>query len=943
MARTTVTWLMIEHWKWRRSIGPLRFFLLPLLLSSGAIAAVLFFIGMALVPPKTPVQAAHVGSLRASLAITETTPGDVPWVLVSVYKEIRDPRYFTTTQEIVPDLTTQTFSYAWDLSEEPCLLPNTPCKFKADMNLHAAFPLTVSASGKSEVVVSADARWTVSGLGDWLTPFIKLGVMANQGPFWGAACSPESFPGITKTVPLNSTSDLTSGTVRCPLSLVNAQDPGPGGCTLVSVSGYSDYYSNLEEIGGPWHSFSVHAHGCYAPARDKLTLQIQPADGDPDRPFTYNPYSFRLTLLKSLDSGLYEPLPNETIQLTTPLWNNLTPIFSRNFIAANCLNCATQDVNGVKVSYLQDSTQPIQLKTDANGEARIAFFLDMARLAEFDRAPTRDKALTTDFTFAYEGRTSIPVTATTSVKLNYIGIVEKIDYTQPTLFDPVTEVEVPESRRTRELIVYTHENGDPCAQDITPPACGADRVKILRGKATWFAPPEQSAYPGDTLKVGDFVVAGDEIRIDVCNLPERNRIVNGQPIGGPAEIAVQLRFFDGLRGKFIVNSTVRDVGYDFTIDPTGNLAPYVSVKTFCGSRLLVAPFIDSDNKSLQQKVKEALGLPLDTQRVVNWVTGRLMSGLVEVVFPAYKPLYSAPGRITTFVGYVQIFAGNKAAYTQVKSKIYSQAGTDYLSVTTRQGQPTLITSATGPQGIDVPAGQTAIVPESLQPQLQPTDPDTAQRADALLAQLDQSGPSATVIGDPGAASAKPIGSAAPGAPIQVVLLFALGGLLLVTTIGVVTVRLTRRTRRASPAPRATAPAAPVPTAGSIMPRQAATQQDALRPLTAAQGCLTVIRGQANAASFDLTPGVTLTIGRGPTNVVVLHDQGVSRHHARLEFVNGSWFITDLQSSNGTFVNGARVTLQALRPGDQIQIEQNVLVFQAGAPVGAAQARRTLAG
>ena len=128
-----------------------------------------------------------------------------------------------------------------------------------------------------------------------------------------------------------------------------------------------------------------------------------------------------------------------------------------------------------------------------------------------------------------------------------------------------------------------------------------------------------------------------------------------------------------------------------------------------------------------------------------------------------------------------------------------------------------------------------------------------------------------------------------------------------------------------------------------MPRQAATQQDALRPLTAAQGCLTVIRGQANAASFDLTPGVTLTIGRGPTNVVVLHDQGVSRHHARLEFVNGSWFITDLQSSNGTFVNGARVTLQALRPGDQIQIEQNVLVFQAGAPVGAAQARRTLAG
>lgn len=939
MIRVFRAGMVVERSDWRRSIGPLKFLCLLLLLSGGVSAATLSSASMAELS-KMPVQAPE-----AALAMPETTSADVPWVLVSVYKEIRDPRYFTTTQESVPDLKTQTFSYAWDLSEDPCLLPNTPCKFKADMNLHASFPLTVSASGKAEVVVSADARWTTSGLGDWLTPFVKLSVLANQGPFWGSACSPESSLEVTQTVPLNSASDLASGKVRCPLSLANAQDPGPGGCTLVSVSGYADYYSNLEEIGGPWHSFSVHAYGCYAPARDKLTLQIQPADGDPDRPFTYNPYSFRLTLLKQLDSGLFEPLPNETIQLTTPLWNNLTPVFSRNFSASDCLNCNTQDVDGVRVSYLPDSAQPIQLKTDANGEARLALFLDMARLAEFDRAPTRDRALTTDFTFAYEGRTSVPITATTSVSLKYVGIVEKIEYTQPTLFDPVTEVEVPESRRTRELAVYTRENGDACAQDVTPPACGSDRVKVLRGDATWFAPPEQSAYPGDTLKVGDFVVSGDEIRIDVCNLPERNRIVNGQPIGGPAEIAVQIRFFDGLRGKFIVNSTVRDTGYDFTIDPTGNLAPYVSFKTFCGSRLLVAPFINPNNKSLQQKVKDALGLPLDVRRVVNWVTGRLMSGLVEVVFPAYKPLYSAAGRITTFVGYVQVFAGNKAAYTQVKSKIYSQAGADYLSVTTRQGQPTLFTRATGPQGIDVPAGQTAIVPESLQPHLQPTDPDTAQRADELLAQLDQSGPSATPIDSAGATTANPIGSTATGVPIQAVLLIALGGLLLVTTIGVAAVRLTRRTRRASPAPRVTAQptAAAIPTKGVLMPRPTpglppvakpvvsqpiAPQQAAPRPVMMAHGCLTVIHGQANAASFDLTPGVTFTIGREPTNVVVLNEQRVSRHHARLEFVNGAWFITDLQSSNGTFVNGARVTLQALRPGDQIQIEQNVLLFQA---------------
>jgi len=59
----------------------------------------------------------------------------------------------------------------------------------------------------------------------------------------------------------------------------------------------------------------------------------------------------------------------------------------------------------------------------------------------------------------------------------------------------------------------------------------------------------------------------------------------------------------------------------------------------------------------------------------------------------------------------------------------------------------------------------------------------------------------------------------------------------------------------------------------------------------------------------------------------LDDPQASRRHARLEFGHGVWFVTDLNSANGVFVNGERVARQALNHGDQIQIGQTTLVFQ----------------
>lgn len=75
----------------------------------------------------------------------------------------------------------------------------------------------------------------------------------------------------------------------------------------------------------------------------------------------------------------------------------------------------------------------------------------------------------------------------------------------------------------------------------------------------------------------------------------------------------------------------------------------------------------------------------------------------------------------------------------------------------------------------------------------------------------------------------------------------------------------------------------------------------------------------------LTPA---TIGRGADADVVVDDPDVSRHHARLEAENGIVYVSDLESANGTYLNG-RPLRQAieLRPGDRIDVGTARLVVK----------------
>jgi hypothetical protein len=62
----------------------------------------------------------------------------------------------------------------------------------------------------------------------------------------------------------------------------------------------------------------------------------------------------------------------------------------------------------------------------------------------------------------------------------------------------------------------------------------------------------------------------------------------------------------------------------------------------------------------------------------------------------------------------------------------------------------------------------------------------------------------------------------------------------------------------------------------------------------------------------------LVLGRGPDCDIAFENDSVSRVHARLVFRDGTWVIQDLDSTNGTIVNGRFVGRCQLQPGDRIE-------------------------
>ncbi|RIK77786.1 MAG: sigma-54-dependent Fis family transcriptional regulator [Planctomycetota bacterium] len=95
----------------------------------------------------------------------------------------------------------------------------------------------------------------------------------------------------------------------------------------------------------------------------------------------------------------------------------------------------------------------------------------------------------------------------------------------------------------------------------------------------------------------------------------------------------------------------------------------------------------------------------------------------------------------------------------------------------------------------------------------------------------------------------------------------------------------------------------------------------------ANAYLIIREGSKWADVVRLVPGESVTIGRGPTNSVVLKDERCSRSHAEVFQAGGRWQLRDLDSRNGTIVSGVRLNGDyQLQPGDIIQIGNSHLAF-----------------
>lgn len=115
----------------------------------------------------------------------------------------------------------------------------------------------------------------------------------------------------------------------------------------------------------------------------------------------------------------------------------------------------------------------------------------------------------------------------------------------------------------------------------------------------------------------------------------------------------------------------------------------------------------------------------------------------------------------------------------------------------------------------------------------------------------------------------------------------------------------------------------------------AATRSGLAPLVALRGASESVAGRV----FGLDKARVL-IGRAAHCDIALEEPSVSREHARLTREDdNAWHVANLLSSNGTFVNGARVSRARLQPGDHLRIGRIDFVFEMSAEGAVAQPPR----
>ncbi len=97
--------------------------------------------------------------------------------------------------------------------------------------------------------------------------------------------------------------------------------------------------------------------------------------------------------------------------------------------------------------------------------------------------------------------------------------------------------------------------------------------------------------------------------------------------------------------------------------------------------------------------------------------------------------------------------------------------------------------------------------------------------------------------------------------------------------------------------------------------------------------LQVVDGFERGRVFSELP-TPVTIGREEDNSIQLNDERVSRFHAKIQEEAGRVILTDLESTNGTRVNGRSVQMRVLQVGDHLAVGRSLLLFGSTAEIAA---------
>ncbi len=209
-----------------------------------------------------------------------------------------------------------------------------------------------------------------------------------------------------------------------------------------------------------------------------------------------------------------------------------------------------------------------------------------------------------------------------------------------------------------------------------------------------------------------------------------------------------------------------------------------------------------------------------------------------------------------------------------------------------------------------------VVAEEPEPAPEP-EPEPAVEAEPMMAEA----PAFDPPSEPGATAAEPAALAAPD-------------------VSSTLVAWPSSTRSAGPENGAPAEAGSFEEATSVIPVWQQTDPNAdpkrtvslqaLPPEQVASGsgfaALLTFESGPFAGRIVALPNQMVTIGRAPDNDVVVGDPATSGHHGRIDVRGGSFWISDLGSTNGTLVNGEPVIEKQLSDGDTIAIGQSMVRF-----------------